>query len=395
MVKDNSYNNWININLGAEIELLYGRGLSKKNRYKGKYAVYGSNGVIDYNKSYLVKGPGIIIGRKGSVGKIHFSKDNFWPIDTTYYLKLRKDGCLEFWYYFLQKCNFESMNSHAAVPGLNRESIYALDVLIPPLNEQKSIAKILSDLDSKIELLQEQNKTLEKIGQTIFKHWFVDFEFPNKEGKPYKSSNEEMIYNKELKKEIPKGWTVEKLKNLVIRNRNKIKEFNSWKDKDLLDLSNMPRFSMNICDFDKGEKFKSNIYELNEYDILFGSIRPYFGKYGFSPINGVIAGTIHSFKPVNKNFYSFILFMICSSSFVDFTIQYSKGTKMPIISWNNFTSYNFPVPEDSILINNFNNLLLPIIKKIKINLDVVIELRNLRDLLLPRLMNGKIKVLNK
>ena len=79
------------------------------------------------------------------------------------------------------------------------------------LPEQTSIAKILSDLDSKIELLQKQNKTLEAIGQAIFKQWFVDFAFPNEEGKPYKSSGGEMVFNEELESEIPKGWEVSKI----------------------------------------------------------------------------------------------------------------------------------------------------------------------------------------
>jgi type I restriction enzyme S subunit len=83
------------------------------------------------------------------------------------------------------------------------------------LEEQTAIAKILSDLDSKIELLQKQNKTLEAIAQAIFKHLFVDFEFPNEEGKPYKSSGGEMILNEELGKEIPKGWEVGKLGDIT------------------------------------------------------------------------------------------------------------------------------------------------------------------------------------
>ncbi len=80
------------------------------------------------------------------------------------------------------------MNVHSAVRGLNRENVYEIISRIPSLPEQRAIAKILSDLDAKIELNQEMNKTLEEIGKALFKHWFIDFEFPNEKGKPYKSS---------------------------------------------------------------------------------------------------------------------------------------------------------------------------------------------------------------
>ena len=93
-------------------------------------------------------------------------------------------------------------------PAFNPDVIENSFAPFPKKEEQKLIAKILSDLDSKIELLQKQNKTLEAIGQAIFKHWFVDFEFPNEDGRPYKSSGGEMVFNAELQREIPKGWEV-------------------------------------------------------------------------------------------------------------------------------------------------------------------------------------------
>lgn len=164
--------------IGDEIELCYGKGLTRKKRIFGPYPVFGSNGIVDSHNEYLVKGPGIIIGRKGSVGEVKFSKKDFWPIDTTYYVKLKEKGSIIFWYYFLLTLRLDKMNSHSAVPGLNREMVYELTKKIPAYNEQKAIAKILSDLDSKIELNRKMNKTLEAIGQALFKRWFVDFEFP-------------------------------------------------------------------------------------------------------------------------------------------------------------------------------------------------------------------------
>ena len=124
-----------------------------------------------------------------------------------------KDGLtIPDYLYYLTTSNLvrePAIKSMTGTSGRQRVDTSVFDsiiVPIPPLNEQKAIAKILSDLDSKIELNQKMNKTLEAIAQAIFKHWFIDFEFPNEEGKPYKSSGGEMD-DSELG-EIPKGWQV-------------------------------------------------------------------------------------------------------------------------------------------------------------------------------------------
>jgi type I restriction enzyme S subunit len=126
----------------------------------------------------------------------------------------------EFLYYRLRNKDYSHHLISGAQGSANQASITLRDIFSfeignPSLEEQTAIAKILSDLDSKIELLQKQNKTLEAIAQAIFKHLFVDFEFPNEEGKPYKSSGGEMILNEELGKEIPKGWEVGKLGDIT------------------------------------------------------------------------------------------------------------------------------------------------------------------------------------
>jgi type I restriction enzyme S subunit len=177
--------------LKDEIELMYGKPLTKINRIEGNIPVYGSNGVVDYHKNAFFKGPGIIIGRKGTVGAIEYCKTDFWAIDTTYIIRmLNSEDCLKYWYYFLQTLNLDKMNSHSAVPGLNRESVYQLMVKIhEDYNYREAIAHILSILDEKIEVNTQINKTLENMAQAIFKQWFVDFKFPCIP-EDYKFSNE-------------------------------------------------------------------------------------------------------------------------------------------------------------------------------------------------------------
>ncbi len=157
--------NWEVKRLGEEIELCYGKRLIGDKRVSGNVPVYGANGIIGYTNKALVKGPGIIIGRKGSVGEVRFSKTDFWPIDTTYYVKLKSKGDITFWFYFLSNINLTQLSSHSAVPGLNREQVYQIKKGIPPLREQHTIAKVLSDMDSEIEAVQAKMDKLKQIKQ--------------------------------------------------------------------------------------------------------------------------------------------------------------------------------------------------------------------------------------
>lgn len=151
------------LNLSDIFYLEYGDGLPEKQRDGGDYPVYGSNGIIGSHSKYLVKGPGIIVGRKGTIGAITWSDPNFWPIDTTYYIKLRKEDLnLKWLFYKLESLNLEKLNMATGTPGLNRDSVYKLKIPYPPPSEQCQIAEILSKVDDTINKIQENiNKTKE------------------------------------------------------------------------------------------------------------------------------------------------------------------------------------------------------------------------------------------
>jgi type I restriction enzyme S subunit len=175
----NTPENWKERKIGDCIELIYGKGLPERQRKKGNIPVFGSNGIVGFHNEAIVKSPGIIIGRKGSVGEITFSKLDFWPIDTTYYVQTKQGNDIGFWYYFLKTLGLNQMNTHSAVPGLNRDNVYEIVRTIPNFIEQRTIASILGSLDDKIALNRSMNSTLEAIGQALFRRWFVDFEFPD------------------------------------------------------------------------------------------------------------------------------------------------------------------------------------------------------------------------
>lgn len=256
---------------------------------------------------------------------------------------------------------------------------------LPPLDEQKAIASILSSLDDKIELNNKINQNLETLAQTLYKHWFVDFEFPNENGEPYKSSGGELIES-ELGL-IPMDWSEKKLGDFVIKQ--KIKTLPNQKYK-LIDMANMPSYSISLSQYESGDKLNTNTFLMKKHSFLYGSIRPYLGKYGIAPFDGITTGTIHNFVSKYVNNYSFIASTVFSNKFNDYCIQLSHGTKMPIVKWNDFIDYKLAYNErvsslyDSIIKSNYLKIVENVLENQK--------LAEIRDTLLPKLMNGEIEV---
>jgi type I restriction enzyme, S subunit len=161
--------------LGELCDFKYGFSLREQDRLDGDRPVYGSNGVVGYHNQSKVKGPGIIIGRKGSIGKVQVSENDFWPIDTTYYIdEFKKQTDFKWFVYLLKTLNLESLNKAAAVPGLNRNDAYSIIVRCPPYETQKKIAEILDTADR---LRQKDKALIEKynqLTQSLFLEMFGD-----------------------------------------------------------------------------------------------------------------------------------------------------------------------------------------------------------------------------
>ncbi|MDN4524412.1 restriction endonuclease subunit S [Fictibacillus fluitans] len=157
--------NWVWVKLGSIIELAYGKSLPNTKRSGEGFPVYGSNGVVGYHEDYLIEGPVIVIGRKGSHGEVNWYEQSGWPIDTTYYVKVNKKVSYKFIYYLLLTVNLKGLNRSTAIPGLNREDAYDQNIALPPINEQKRIIEKVERLLNKIEeaeqLVEEAKKTFE------------------------------------------------------------------------------------------------------------------------------------------------------------------------------------------------------------------------------------------
>lgn len=146
---------WRSGKLGDIISLEYGRSLPDKVRRVGTVPVYGSNGVVGWHDEALVPCGGIVIGRKGTAGSVTVSARPFWPIDTTYFVKLRQPVDADWLAAILLHSRLNDLNEATGVPGLNRDKAYCQPVLIPPLDEQRQIAEVLRSVDDVIAISGE------------------------------------------------------------------------------------------------------------------------------------------------------------------------------------------------------------------------------------------------
>jgi type I restriction enzyme S subunit len=154
-----------------------GHDLPEQHRRPGKIPILGSFGITGWHDEAKIIGAGVTVGRSGaSFGVVSFSPVDFWPLNTALYVIDFHGNDRRFAYYFLKHIDFKPHNSGSAQPSLNRNFLHPLPVIVPPLPEQRAIASILGALDDKIELNFRMNETLEELARTLFKSWFVDFD---------------------------------------------------------------------------------------------------------------------------------------------------------------------------------------------------------------------------
>lgn len=154
---------WAKHSLGEILSLEYGKSLPAKTRIAGDYPVYGSAGIVGSHNEYLVESQSIVVGRKGTVGAIYKASQPFFPIDTTYYVVAKNEINWDWLTALLESLQLAKLNEATGVPGLNRTRAYALEIFIPPLNEQYCIAEILSSVDASIQATRTVIEQAERV----------------------------------------------------------------------------------------------------------------------------------------------------------------------------------------------------------------------------------------
>jgi type I restriction enzyme S subunit len=389
---------WIQCRLGDVITLKRGYDLPKQSREHGYVPIVSSSGISDYHSVAIARSPGVVTGRYGTIGNVYFLTEDYFPLNTTLYVKDFKGNVPRFISYRLRSIDFNSCSDKAAVPGVNRNHLHELETQIPPIAEQKAIAHILGTLDDKIELNSKINETLEAMAKALFKSWFVDFDPVRAKaegrstGLPAEISDlfPDSFEDSELR-EIPCGWRVGSLDQIGINPRETAKPGEMNSSDRYIGLEHMPRESICLGESGQAEDLESNKNRFKQGDLLFGKLRPYFKKTGYAQFHGVCSTDIVVVRKKGDYGVGFICCFLASDPFIDFTVAASSGTRMPRSSWKDMCEIPFAIPS-KILLRKFDNQFCSTINKITSNCILSASLAALRDALLPKLISGELRI---
>ena len=401
--EDGEGSEWRETSLGEVIELKRGYDLPQHKRVPGSVPLVSSSGVSDYHVEAKVKGPGVVTGRYGTLGQVFFVPDDFWPLNTTLYVRQFKGNDPRFISYFLRELDFSAYSDKAAVPGLNRNHLHQATVRYPTdVSEQRAIAHILGTLDDKIELNRRMNETLEEMARALFKSWFVDFD-------PVRAKMEgrdtglppdiadlfpDRLVKSELG-EIPEGWEVVPLPEMI--EVNPPRSLRKGEVAPYLDMANMPTKG-HVPDTVIDRPFGSGMRFTNG-DTLVARITPclengktaYVDFLGHDRIGwGSTEYIVMRPMPPLPNEFAYCLAR--STGFREFAIQNMTGTsgrqRVPAQALSQFMLPSPPKP----IAARFGKVVQPIFTRAS---EAMRESRTLAALcgtLLPKLISGEIRV---
>lgn len=361
----------------------------------GKFPLYGSGGLMSYVNSYLYNGEAILLPRKGTLNNIMYVNEKFWTVDTMYYATVNPSFSTYYIFAYLSQLNLKHLDSGSTLPSMTKTAYNNIKIVLPNLTTQKSIAHILSTLDQKIAINNQINAQLEQMAKTLYDYWFVQFDFPDENGKPYKSSGGEMVYNETLKREIPKGWEVKGLGEVepnIITGKTP-----STQNEEFFN-GNIPFIKIsdirnNMFIFQTEQKLSKTGAESqsSKYlpkDSLCVSCIATVGLIGFTTQKSQTNQQINSIIFKNKYNGPYFYFYLKDYFFVG---KAKTGNTFANMNKGDFANIKMIYPSSNVIEKFFQNIVYSF-QKIKKLQKQNQQLAQLRDFLLPMLMNGQVGV---
>ena len=344
-----------------------------------------SNETNNKLKRSQLKVDDILLSMAGEkLGKTGIIKEQHLPANTNQAVAIitvnkKRVGYKFIWYKLRNKNTvkyFKTIPSQSAQPNINFQEIRSLPINLPTLPEQKSIAKVLTAFDDKIELLQAQNKTLETMAQTIFKEWFGKYQIGD---------------------ELPEGWRVGKLGDIAKHVKNNIKPFNN--PNKLYHHYSLPAYDDGLRPVNElGSDIKSNKYSVENNSFLVSKLNPFTPRiwtiFNSEDVN-ICSTEFQVVKPNEDNLFSIVHCLLNSKYFTDNLSQKIKGTSSSHqrVNPEDIFEVDLVIPNKEDLIR-FEKLVIPMITKKDINHNNIQSLTKTRDTLLPKLMSGQVRVNN-
>jgi len=374
----------VKIKLGDVIDFKNGKSVKKSD---GIIPIYGGNGILGYTDKSNFSHT-IVVGRVGAYcGSIHVEDNSCWVSDNAIAGVPKEGQDLTYLYYVLKSLNLNSKQIGSSQPLITQSMLKDMVVDIEiDIEKQKKIANSISIIDQKIQINNQINQELEAMAKTLYDYWFVQFDFPDQNGKPYKSSGGKMVYHPELKREIPEGWGVEKLNyfSKYVSDKVESSELNieNYVGTDNM-IADMGGIELTTSIPKSGTSTKFSIG-----DILISNIRPYFKKIWLSDRVGGCSSDVLCIRTKKIVSREFVFATLARDDFFNYDVAGSKGSKMPRGDKKHIMEY--PIVFDFEIADQFSKIVRPIYEAVHKNYIQNQELTQLRDWLLPMLMNGQV-----
>ena len=367
------------------------------------YPYYGAQGIVDYVDDYIFDGKYILIAEDGENLKSNnksictLATGKYWVNNHAHIIKGNDETNTDFLYYKLNSISFAPYITGSAQPKLNKENLLNIELYVPSKEYQDKIAKVLTLLDQKIQINNQINQELEAMAKTLYNYWFVQFDFPDQNGNPYKSSGGKMVYHPELKREIPEGWGVENLKDseskiITGKTPSRANSDNFGGEIPFITIGDIRGntfiYSTSESLTDLGASVQQNKY-LPQGSLCVSCIAT-VGEIGFTTEPSHTNQQINSivFEDETNRYY---LYFALKNYFENANASAKTGNTFANMNKEDFSGIKIIFPNKEIK-NNFHKITEPYFSQIKCLQGQNQELTQLRDWLLPMLMNGQVKV---
>ncbi len=366
--------------IGNILQMQRGYDLPSSQMNEGTIPVVGSNGIVGYHDESRCITPTITIGRSGSAGKVHMYDKPTWVHNTALYVTDFKGNNPKYLYYLLNLLHLEKLCGSSVIPSLNRNVVYPMTVNFHEDRAvQDAIAGLLSMLDAKIALNREINRNLEAMARQLYDYWFVQFDFPDENGKPYKSSGGKMVWNEQLKREIPYGWKIVRLDGLT-------NIFTGKKDVSKVTPGEYKFFS---C---APDPIPSSEFIFDGQAVLVSGNGSYTGRVSFYNGKGDLYQRTYAcmIKEGIHDIMSY-LYLTMKVLFEPYHSGGKHGSSIPYIVMEDLAGFVFPYSKQITM--NFAKIVNPIFNQFAPADNTAQEqIESLRNMLLPLLMNGQVSV---
>ena len=284
------------------------------------------------------------------------------------------------------------------VPKINLAYLRKFPINLPPPGEQRAVARMLGAIDDKIDLNHRTNETLESIARAIFKSWFVDFDPVRAKANGRQPAGMETetaaLFPASMTRgesETPTGWKCGKVGDIASSTANPVDPRTLDAETPYIGLEHMPRRRVFLDEWGQAGQVMSGKARFRTTDVLFGKLRPYFHKVGIAPVPGVCSTDVLAVTPESDIWLPFVLMHLSSDNLIEHANACSSGTKMPRVRWGDLARFEIAIPPER-LASTYSRLVSPMLIKATSNVLESRTLAQLRDVLLPKLLSGELRI---